>query len=1772
MEKQSDKKPSKDKIPRQKKNRCDDKQQENPEENKAVRDNRKDVLLNEQFALRGNGTKKTEMDGIKVKDTKGDIRSDPQSQNGEYHWNVAGGNDDTRKSKKKFHEEDDGRSINISKDNMKNGDDGHIKTQENDRYDDKIRDKYQEYVEDEESDKRKEKYIAVRQPEEIKDRERGTEVQDDEDHTNQSVKKNLQDSKKDDEVDGNVTRIPMHSNPKIQDDDQYDEHLENKGGKADVTSVKEHSPILNTKLSSLTVVGDLMVSEQNSFKCSQIFFVDPVLQTCDDTLDKHMMFKCPEITAAKGHSTEMADIHKPDQCNVHRSTQSDADVLAAHQVQIRFETPTQRHESGYASDFTLCSSLTSSTINEPQDQSAMTPFFQDTIKVSITKEVEAVCDPEFHCSEEMNESDDIVDTEELDWDQKSFQSDVTSVNTDIISFSESSLSSTMFASPEVFEIDLEDTDISPEKKDSCIAVEVIDEENQLERITAMEDNCKFHCPEETNICNEHSEVQEYSSDIEESCLDGISNISASTCDNIEDSRRNTYRCPENVTGDIENVIVGTDEEEAFTADEKSHIAAYGDNKLSDQHINQLLQYAEVIQCEHEDNVEIVVVDPQVCYAAEELHKDNEPTKRYDVIIPKQQDSCIRVLETTSSVPEEVADRQIIDSELINVSYIETYSWDEGIVVIVSNFQEETAAEAQESATTPVEVTQLFCPEQTMTLSIDDHFQVMDELSSETAESSLVQPSSTNISRVDASFHYAPELHYSSYEDDNVVSDMETIHYFSCDCTLAPEYKHKATVNDRKPMYCEEHQELPDMEVMNRIPCVEIHSIEPINATEIHLQEAQESSPNVRNDTLVSQQQQYAKESKLTSAYSSLSQIDNIKNYIGVIHRKEYPRVTLSESRLPTAIMGLANIVDYSDEKRMIYPDVKRDTHRVGESMSLPSFHSISWKMLQVNEHFEKLLETETKISMDELKGEDTNREVQYILERKDSDQEWFDAVSESDNEDYFLAAEEFEQEPGGVVVDEIITKSDEAVMTSQCQENSEAREITVEKMTTKSGEVVMSLISEDDEKTFEHDPEETTVANSGEVVSYFISEDKEKTMVKDMTYVIEETLDIEYGNVLDVEEVESFEVSQREYRIENLTHTKHQFSAIEQILTTAESCEVQDIERYEVEQFFLPYTIPDTMKRAKKGISVFNTTTQHIEEIVETTNTIPEEEYCCATERDSETEAAPYDFVGSSHKEQSMLPFTLPRIQNFARKIMSVFTVTEKKVYPNTETTLLMDQKKSTKVSMMMSEIECGFTEQRNLLSWDEVKLESPVSHPCETLHEYETVDNFQDELPESCSLSPVVLPQIANSKANISFTANHKVPENLVLEENIEKLATGKQQFKPKIAKQIEHKNESNSFADPGAVAREISTCRSYEGGKIYLDTNKTSRWDSWHDISAKRKLNFIVKDLKTVLFGTEQFDPQEIKVPNLPATGNVATQTSLQAFCAEKSQNTSQVDLMNKAIQTSKTQSIEDCQTQTDHSAEDITDKLKKRIRETEPRKLRLGDIAPRTNVNAVVRQRNTASWRISVLPPSQQYKMTPSCQRYTHQTQPVRWMDASEVYSEMHKTFECVQQIKRSRGATTSSWLLQNGECEDPDSRMYSAPAEIHDTQYGHQILTTEENAKSLGVSYSSWLLSENLKLKNSRVEVRRSKSCNHHDQDFHINIKVPYCTELHDNTYLERTEKFARVRPMKSGKTGNCLFFTTRQENYTTGAKNTLEIDIRGTVCDRIFHSGHTSRSK
>ena len=253
-----------------------------------------------------------------------------------------------------------------------------------------------------------------------------------------------------------------------------------------------------------------------------------------------------------------------------------------------------------------------------------------------------------------------------------------------------------------------------------------------------------------------------------------------------------------------------------------------------------------------------------------------------------------------------------------------------------------------------------------------------------------------------------------------------------------------------------------------------------------------------------------------------------------------------------------------------------------------------------------------------------------------------------------------------------------------------------------------------------------------------------------------------------------------------------------------------------------------------------------------------------------------------------------------------------------------------------------------------------------------------------------------------------------------------------------------------------------------------------------------------------------------------------------------------------------------------------LSSRLRETEPsRKSQLEDIYPsRMDVIPAATQRNTASWRISTLSPSAQYKTTPSTyQRCTHETQPVKWMSANETGAEIHKPLECKHQINQSIGATTSSWLLENEEYGDPDSRMYSAQAEIHDDrEYGHQIYTIEEGAKSLGVSYSSWLLSENIPLKYSGVEVRRSKSCNHHDQDFHINVKIPYCTELLDNIYLKGTDKSSRVRPMRNCKKSNCLGHTTRVENYTTCAKSTLEIDIRGTVCDRIFHSAHTSRSK
>ena len=253
-----------------------------------------------------------------------------------------------------------------------------------------------------------------------------------------------------------------------------------------------------------------------------------------------------------------------------------------------------------------------------------------------------------------------------------------------------------------------------------------------------------------------------------------------------------------------------------------------------------------------------------------------------------------------------------------------------------------------------------------------------------------------------------------------------------------------------------------------------------------------------------------------------------------------------------------------------------------------------------------------------------------------------------------------------------------------------------------------------------------------------------------------------------------------------------------------------------------------------------------------------------------------------------------------------------------------------------------------------------------------------------------------------------------------------------------------------------------------------------------------------------------------------------------------------------------------------------LSSRLRETEPsRKSRLEDIySGRTDVIPAATQRNNASWRISTLSPSERYKTTPSTyQRCTHETEPVQRMSASETGAEIHKPLECKHQIKQSIGATTSSWLLENEEYGDPDTIMCSTQAGIHvGREYGHQIYTIEEGAKSLGVSYSSWLLSENIPLKNSGVEVRRSKSCNHHDQDFHINVKIPYCTELHDNIYLKGTDKSSRVRPMRNCKKSNCLGHTTRVENYTTCAKSTLEIDIRGTVCDRIFHSAHTSRSK
>ena len=292
MDKQSDKKTRKDKIPGHEKYHYDDKRQQNPEENIIVSHSRKGVFLKED------GTKQeTEMTGIKqdMKNTTY-ISRDAKLQKGEEHSNELrdeekqkyaedenpytgitdrhkseypkDGNiedglygdkipaihgqtypedksvgtekknitdrenlqdamDDTKKSKIKYHEIDDGQPITISKDKkMKDRDDGYIKIDENDERDDKFRDKDQEYIEDEESDKRKKKYTTDGQkPKEIKDHAKGTKGNDDEDDINQSVKKNQQDKENDRETDRNVTGIQMHRNAKMQDDDQYDDNL-----------------------------------------------------------------------------------------------------------------------------------------------------------------------------------------------------------------------------------------------------------------------------------------------------------------------------------------------------------------------------------------------------------------------------------------------------------------------------------------------------------------------------------------------------------------------------------------------------------------------------------------------------------------------------------------------------------------------------------------------------------------------------------------------------------------------------------------------------------------------------------------------------------------------------------------------------------------------------------------------------------------------------------------------------------------------------------------------------------------------------------------------------------------------------------------------------------------------------------------------------------------------------------------------------------------------------------------------------------------------------------------------------------------------------------------------------------------------------------------------------------------------------------------------------------------------------------------------------------
>ena len=1129
-------------------------------------------------------------------------------------------------------------------------------------------------------------------------------------------------------------------------------------------------------------------------------------------------------------------------------------------------------------------------------------------------------------------------------------------------------------------------------------------------------------------------------------------------------------------------------------------------------------------------------------------------------------------------------------------------------------------------------------ENTEMIAEDDQINVMEEFFSvqpgwQSVHIPLSVATSEDIAKLTAELS-------TDHDFNETIQEYKDIEYLTCHSEVINTTTLGTVVQENEPLYaahsCSDHL----LESVNLTPDIVYLECQTVNEDEFDLRQAEETSWNLRDDSITVRQKDHATEQKLQMAFSSTSQIPDTQRYAGEQFGKEIWKTLLSEKLLPQTPMALANMTDYSEQELIKQTEMARKAQFVGESVSLPSFHSISWNMLQVTDEFETsneanqskmgidksrslarscvldtVSETETddyqshksestnflsvseedftseaqmnqilksaaltvekemnneainqledqiidlirKLTTEEIPENDTlkkmdkddaHREVQFILERKDSEIEWFDAFSdESDVDEYYMAAEELEEEEMQQVLGELATKPDETVR---------------------------SLI------------EENILSSQEGLLCGAEREDLNFT---------EEQL-IEYEQCGEIKEEDSYEVSLAEHRIEECS-SDNCFCATEQILTPVEVCEVSNAANYEVEQFFLPYKIPDTTKRARERVILFNCAVQHNEEIFEETEIVLDEEYYCMT-----TEAAAESTkckVSAAEEEQSILPVKMSCFHNIASKIVSLFSAAMKKTEEKSETTDVIKKKDYMSVSSDV-EVESVDPEKHTLVPWNDIKLSTPAIQCCQEIVLEEDTKGLiliEDYIIGSDCLSKVV--------NNLEICKSAKC-----------------QTFQLQVAHQVDHSvvypSQKATLSDARSCTkdRNIGISRSFDGEKISIDINTKRKWtDSWHNEPGKT-INLNPKDGKALLFAPDQ----HIEVHKIYAVGT-GTQTSFHTHIAEKCQNTDALDVLAKATQTSRS-----ALDQWIHNDKMQTNKLENSTNKPESNHIRrivsTHDVKPKsrdmhlfshflvtskqdmnqfsTNLKDVLHSRNqeikdelvisrfkhlsemtqiaelTSMRKIEV----EEQSLAEKIQAKTDFNGPR--IQINDLVTSRFKRFgdvkqtselaERIQAKKNSLGVIKSSWFVETSDVGRsrirPTATATEAGTRITNLEeYDRPMQDKRQYTNTLGVTFNSWLLEENLSPRSLDNKVRKSRS-------FHK------CSEIDTRDFGIRTDgshfvkNSQRVRPWKDTNKSNYVDQYSTRTNLTvpTSFRETLHQNISRMIYQRIFRT-ECKRSK